>query len=517
MNMFEKLEKNELDMIADYIEAYAGYDADGACLKAPLDHILRFWNTDKTDLFKLFGGNLILTKKINFTKPENQLEDEVSAIIQYQREGYRFYHAFDKWRREQTLCDKYELASLMYSETLAKNTYLGTSVSIDLGDGHKLAVNTGCKASKVLGKIAQHFNLEGYEEFRIAHSQCLNQKKLTGELCLSIHPLDYMTMSDNDCDWSSCMSWRECGDYRQGTVEMMNSPYIVVAYLKSSSNMHIPGGHEWNSKKWRQLFIVTPHIIAGIREYPYACPEISGIALQWLRDLAQTNALWGPYGDTAVEVKNHYEFSVAYLDRTLELDFTTNFMYNDFYNRHLAYIAPSIPDHYTLCFSGVSECMICGDDITCRNNGGGCTSLLSCDACEEVFWCDECGERVSPDDLISVDGNHVCSYCYENYYDTCTLCKETHHNSDSSYVYLRCDGQISCYYIKVCSNCLNDFSFKEKFGEAKEVPHGRWDTRTVVDVENFANLDALDYFEIWGNDDYEVYKACLESKSSDEN
>ena len=56
-------------------------------------------------------------------------------------------------------------------------------------------------------------------------------------------------MSDNNSGWESCMSWRNNGCYRRGTVEMMNSPYVIVAYLmleelvsvlENSANMGLP-------------------------------------------------------------------------------------------------------------------------------------------------------------------------------------------------------------------------------------------------------------------------------------
>ena len=75
---------------------------------------------------------------------------------------------------------------------------------------------------RVLSKIATAYNLPGFEDFRIAQSLVTNQANLKGYITLSIHPLDYMTMSDNNCGWDSCMSWQEEGCYRQGTVEMMN-------------------------------------------------------------------------------------------------------------------------------------------------------------------------------------------------------------------------------------------------------------------------------------------------------
>ena len=517
MNIFNKITDNELAMMTDYIEAHAGYDGDGGSLRAPLSHILRFWDEAKMDLFKVFGGEILLTRQICFTKPQALIEDDICCKVTcYGGDGNEFVASFNDFCRKQKFCDSWDLGILLHSNTLATNVYNGPAITLGDQKGHIININPGCKASKVLGKIATEFNLAGYEKFRIAHSQCLNQKKLNGELCVSIHPLDYMTMSDNNCGWSSCMSWEDTGDYRQGTVEMMNSPYIVVAYLKSESNPMNIGGYEWNSKKWRQLFIVTPHIITGIREYPYESPELNGIVLQWLRELAQTNAHWGPYEDTTVQVKNHHNpFPVASLGREISLNFYTNFMYNDFYSSHLAYLSPSIPDQYELCFSGVSECMECGMDISNYDHGN--CALLACDNCEEVCWCYECGERVTRDDCVCINGNYVCQYCYENCYRDCDLCEETHHESDLTTVYLRVDNDVTCYHMSVCCHCIDSDSFVASFGLTRSIPYGRWDRRTIVDLDNIADIESLERFDIWNDTDYEEYSEKIQARASDEN
>ena len=520
MNIFNKISENEQDIIADYIEAYAGFDGEGASMKAPLSHILRFWNSNKIDLFNVFGGELILSKKVSFAKPIPMIEDDM--VILTNGVGQPFYRSFERWRNKEisTIGENYkyrwELGELVYASNLANNIWTGDNFSIITPDGHKIDVNKGCKISKVLGKIARAFNLEGYEDFRIAHSQYLNQKKLNGELCISIHPLDYMTMSDNACDWSSCMSWEDMGDYRQGTVEMMNSPCIVVAYLKSSDDMHTPGGHTWNSKKWRCLFIVTPHIITGIREYPYENPEVSGTVLQWLRELVTLNTTWGPFEETVTKVRNHSDITVASMDRVLYLDFHTHMMYNDFYADRPAYLAPTIPDRYDLCFSGESECMVCGQEIT-YFGGDHQTNALIGECCDDSVYCGECGERIPRHESYYVDGYHVCEYCYDNHCVECHCCEEVHHESDVYPIYLCVNNELTSYHIMVCSACEDSDQFANIYGVVRRVPYGRWDERRVVDIENFANIDALDSFDIWNNEDYENFKTHLGFRASDEN
>ena len=127
------------------------------------------------------------------------------------------------------------------------------------------------------------------------HSRILNQKYMDGELCLSIHPLDYMTMSDNDNNWDSCMKWNGVGDYRCGTVECMNAPNVLIAYLHNPDHPMNPftfKDWKWNSKKWRELFIVNEEVISEVKGYCFQDESLTNTILMWIKELAEKNLGW---------------------------------------------------------------------------------------------------------------------------------------------------------------------------------------------------------------------------------
>ena len=517
MSIYGKLSAADCNLIETYISYYGGCDASEITLKSPLEHILRFWSKNKNDLCNVLGGEVIVSKEVSFAKPIDIIADELwQKLLGYNCAGRPFVENFTAWvDSRSTRNNHWDLLALVGSDYLSTNTYTGQSFSVPTPDGKVIAINNGCKVSKVLGKLASTFHINGYEDFRLTHSLCLNQKLLKGELCLSIHPLDYMTMSDNACGWDSCMSWQQPGDYRMGTVEMMNSPYIVVAYLRASENMPIDSDLFWNSKKWRQLFVVTPELITGIRQYPYVSDELSGISLQWLRELAQKNAGWGPYEDTTVKINNCETNIFASIEKEVYIEFYTHLMYNDFSRNHLAYISADIPEHFSLCFSGETECMRCGDLLD--SNYHDDTSLLTCEDCEHIVRCMECGERINPDSAVYLADGAVCQYCYENYYNECHLCESIVHESDRTTVYIRDGKEITPYYIKVCSDCLYSDTFAEKFGTTKvDYSISRWSPRTVVDIENLT-LSGFEYFDIWPEDNYNKLKAKIKPDTEDEN
>lgn len=463
--MFSLLSENDRKMMEYYI---ANYATDGS-RRAPaeLKHLLRFWEDAKSDyLFRMFGEQLMVSKDVVIQQDVEEIEYAIDKAIfgwgapsreftgaydqiiaKYDRVPY-YYMASELSPAEQKMQNTYSgLCALCSARMLATNVFSGKSFDLDLPDGKVLRVNTGCKVSKMLGKIAKAFDLPGYEAFRLAHSLCLNEKMIKGKLTLSLHPMDYMTMSDNESDWDSCMSWINGGEYRRGTVEMMNSPMVVVAYLESSNELNL-GPHKWNSKKWRELFIVTPAVIAGIKGYPYWNRDIERQTIMMLRELAQKNLNWGPYNCEPQKFKPRRECEFQEFNKTVTFQFYTDAMYNDFYGDHYAVISYNCPEHCDVSYSGASECMCCGNQH-CEFDS---EYSLYCYDCDDTYRCAECGDRVSREYAYEVDGDFLCSYCMENL-GRCEICGEPHFDGNFTDLYLANDKGIIGGSLALCYDC----------------------------------------------------------------
>jgi hypothetical protein len=295
MRPIDAITSEEKALIRNYIAEHSGADRSNI---ASIDHILRIWNDEKDEyLWKLFGEKLIISTPVEYSMSNDQLWDAMSDNGLFSTIFWREIN--NLYSREGDTKASYALHRLLNTVNLATNTcqkyYTWCDdygddgkdyIPLPLADGKIYKVFRETKLMKLLRKLAESYKLEGFEEFCVLHSQSLNQKKLSGELCLSIHPMDYMTMSDNECDWSSCMSWTENGDYRQGTVEMMNSKCTIVAYLKSSDPYRATRDGYWNNKKWRSLIIVDPDFAVSIKGYPYNNDSLAQIALKKIAEIA---------------------------------------------------------------------------------------------------------------------------------------------------------------------------------------------------------------------------------------
>lgn len=538
MNLFERLPDEDKSQFKSYLSHY-GDEGNGTISLDRLGYFLRFWDENKEPFFRAFGEQFIVKKEVRLTKSKDELADEMyvaltSSAHQMVRNFMSAYR--DAARRVgNDMGDSdvtYRLKSFVDDyEMLADNVYPGPGFTIPgkyTKDGRPLVVNSNCKAVKMLGKIAAALNVElpimycsdcgcyytngetecgyehgplvkssGYELFRQAHSQVLNQKQIKGNLCLSIHPLDFITMSDNNCGWTSCMSWmEEAGDYRLGTIEMMNSPCVIVAYVESKETMWTPDG-EWNSKRWRQLYIVTREVILGNRQYPYYSDELQGVAIRWIRDLMIQIPGYGPYPEETIQLKNDNWNTIR--DKKIRFNFHCNYMYNDVYDFRLAYVADQKlidDDHYYCNFSGPAVCTGCGEIIELDEVDA---SVVQCRACDGHWRCDFCGDwHSSYDESYSVDDEYVaCDWCYHNELSVCEVCGEHHRNDSVSHIYIQFtdttneeirDGFNYNFYVTMCDSCLdNPEEYVPLFGQVYEVKDSWGNRRQAFDIRNITD------------------------------
>ena len=424
MNLFELIPAEEKTMMEDYIDTYAlpsTYQRE-----ASLEKIMRYWNDCKASyLYKMFGDRFIIEKPFSVREPFNQIRERMFDVIRKHNSFItKFTDALYDSSKVKTTSPIWYVEQITRVSTLTKNRiedeFVIEAFNPD-GESKKFSAQKNSKVVPLIGKIAKWIGVsEGYEEFRVDHSMALNTAKLEGTLCLSIHPLDYMTMSDNESKWDSCMKWRGNGCYRSGTVEMMNSEMVVVGYFKSDNKtMSMPGGGEWNSKKWRELFIVNPELIMDIKAYPYESDELTLACLTWIRELVEKNLGWDNFQTEYGRWDPDYDdWTFGGYDR---VSFDTTYMYpdiNEYITRHFYYVTNG--DHegdYLYCdYSGQFVCMNCGEPGYLEEGDEG--SLICEDCAPTKYYCDCCGEwEYDPADLHRVDDCYYCDSCYDDLHD----------------------------------------------------------------------------------------------------
>ncbi len=422
-NLFECLPEKDRDMIADYIWRY-GPNGGVKGEVAPLSYRLRYWTDAKSKyLYRLFGGNLILEREIEYEASHEELVERYRQFT-----NYKCNHFYNELHS--TIYTRPEFKSILYEtweprvngygsfysyitaiNTLLTNRWEGPEMSIPLPDGKSFKVGPGTKIARILGRLAKEYNIPDWEEVRQAQANALTVKKTKGTLCISIHPMDYITMSDNAENWDSCMNWSDDGGYRAGTVEMMNSEAVVVAYLKHPTNTF----EGWNSKTWRELYIVTPEIITNIKGYPYINSWLSTYVATWLKELAETSGV----GLYEPEIKRYGETDRNddpwFKKNNVNVFFYTNTMYNDCGRcDQYMYLEKGLHNrNININYSGTLNCMICGEpDTSVDFEETNSVVCLKCDSREE-YYCDHCGDAMDREEVyFDDDGTPYCECCF---------------------------------------------------------------------------------------------------------
>lgn len=409
------------------VNEYADADSYIPREKWDVDHILRYWNQEKQNLYHILGNKLqYVIPNVDVSASQEAIERKVRNDVELSLQKQKI----ESWMSHNTDTESYRV----YSQIMS---YVGMSSNkvqyfyekeprvFSLGD-KTLTIPEGMKFSRAIKKMLEFFNApkELYTQFQRAHSLCLGQKNLRGDLIISIHPLDYMTMSNNGHGWYSCMEWMraddEGGEYKAGTVEMMNSPYVVVCSFVDNYNYHPSSACRatWNDKIWRELFIVNDTVISEIRPYPFENKELTELCLKTLRDLVEKDKWFGKFVEfnSVPDTIKRFRETPTYHHK---YSFITNMMYDDTYGEMLAYESNQNPNsQVNLNFSGKMICMCCGSedmDIGATDFQERFVACVDCCSKKQSYsCCENCGCYLTPDEANYLGDYQYCDDCICN-------------------------------------------------------------------------------------------------------
>ena len=433
MQPFDALTYEDKKTIKAYLDVYGGVES------APLRQVFSIWNQNKRTLFKALGNQLRVKIPIAVARDKRLLRNELESIyhpysIWYQSDADIIKNHPERvseithndfitdvlkfWvKKNYSLRDLF-IISRLFLHSNFDDGYISSLNKIDPYhcESFKCTIKNGMKTIKTITKVLQatHYpNIEKFEKWKNTVNKISAIQEAKTNLVISIHPLDYMTMSDNNCGWRSCMSWKNEGCYRAGTLEMMNSNVAVIAYLESFSpftiNLSENEIYNLSNKSWRSLFYVHKDFILSGKSYPYGNDNLTLEILKHISNLVKENLNWNyqfknqKYLDTQY-IKNNFwlrdSFDTNYDKKKKHHSILvyTNGMYNDIvedpttnYYCYRNYVNNS----KKICLSGPATCICCGEiirnprDIYDYEELG---RILVCDTCYRHRKCKVCGK-----------------------------------------------------------------------------------------------------------------------------
>ena len=417
------------------------------------DELFEAWGTNKEKFYKSFGNKLIyeVPEEVEIKLSQKSKEKEFNSHV------------------EKLLCYRYVALADFVKHNGVDGFYenrIQNDIEILVPGGENVKIQKGTK----LLKCYKHFIKDKYTRDLLVNeaSMIIQQDKVKGTLCFSIHPLDFLSLSENTHGWRSCHALD--GEYRAGNLSYMADSSTIICYLKSEEEVtlpNFPSSVPWNNKKWRVLLFFSDDdrmLFAG-RQYPFTsdsgiekvsiyCPHKH---LEWgiwrskkLRHIDNED----PYG---IDLYQPYIPIPGFLIPIGELIKDNckegpSLHYNDLlrsscYDPIFSYNLIDRPWKNTRFTIGSDVKCLC-----CSSNYITDPEHMVCDCCgnydEDYVYCDCCGDRIYYEDSWEWEGNYYCETCFLESHTRCEHCGEWFEN-ESETMY-EVDG------LWLCTNCYGE-------------------------------------------------------------
>lgn len=339
-----------------------------------VDSSLSVWRSSKSGIVSRLDGNLYATRHVEAEIDQSVAAKEAASVMANLTSKVCDMMSYLLWDGHVGNSDYYGVVGLCDPDMVVSPS-IGRDVLLRSEGKKNLVLKSGTKPLKALRKALEYYEYGFKEEL----DRCVSNlstvtaaRKVSADVVFSVAPQDFLTMSDNECGWSSCTSLRKTGSYCFGPVSMMNSPYAVVAYIKSK-------GHPWmrygdvnvSNKSWRALVYVFDGCIVVGRSYPYTSQTLSDAVADAAYDVffggkagMRGNVVWPP--ELGPEYAPAHRWCLEHRDKPVVLPcFSGGMMYNDFesFDDHYPMRAVDRFKAFSVNVAGPQTCLVCGDLI----------------------------------------------------------------------------------------------------------------------------------------------------------
>lgn len=437
--------KEEIEDIKQKFKQVISYSQDIANPK--VDILFEQWLTAKKDFISAFGNQLIYTypKKVTFELDEKEKIARVDEFIDSVDNG---------WNNS-------ELADFVYA---MKDKFYSNLTGEDYTTSSGKIIKKGTKLVKAFKYFVPYQHI--LEEIQNQASRIIQENKVEGYLHLSVHPLDFLSASENAYNWRSCHALD--GDYRSGNLTYMVDNSTFMCYLSNEKDEKIPNfPFKWNSKKWRVYMFLSDDwslMFAG-RQYPFFSQYGLDVITNEILPSLSTYKLQGA-SKWHTEILTHFHFNdtdealtvgtgyipiganheLIELDKLIQ-DHDNSLHFNDLlhsscYKPMYVYFNQDCPFSYPLGATSSSTRIHIGGPVMCmecENEYLDKTYSMICSNClednDQNYYCDSCGRHVHTEDAIfTIDNYPLCAECASKYTKQCCICYQVDYTENMIYV-----------------------------------------------------------------------------------
>jgi hypothetical protein len=426
--------------------------------KVNSDALFDQWLEAKRNIIEAFDGKLIyeVSEPVHFHLDE---KNRTRAFEEFVSHIKHVYH-------NDSLADFLTANEKSFFDNIVCNPYEYQDIKVPVG--MKIV-----KAFKFFEK-----DKELLELFQNLASQVIQEDRVEGTLCFSVHPLDFLTTSVNTYNWRSCHALD--GEFRAGNLSYMLDSTTIVCYIKGANEAQLPffpSDVVWNSKKWRVLLYLSENwnMIFASKQYPFTTMGGLDIVLPYfcqalkLRGFSEwksqyvlhvpdknggrTEHMFMPYIALRGEL---YKIDQIIQDGEHALQFNDLLCSSTYKEPYFAvrddfywWSASDALPKFTI--GRAVPCLCCGEKHIQDS------SMMACRDCVERFdlyyneedcpICDCCGAHIFDNDWMEVEGQILCLNCIENETFVCEACDNYFFNERKVY-----DRKTDSY---ICEHCYH--------------------------------------------------------------
>lgn len=249
-----------------------------------VDSLFEQWYKAKKPFIDNFGGLIYeFPEEVEFTLSENEQQALIEKFITVSGCYYGI---------KEEIINFLEATKDNFFNNLVKENY--TTI-----DGN--IIKKGTKIIKAFKYFAE--DKKALREIQDEASKLLQMNKIKGKFCISVHPLDYLSISENNCNWRSCHSLN--GEYKAGNLQYMIDDHTVICYIKTPKDEKIknfPKDVPWNSKIWRVLLLISKDnsmMFAG-KQYPFSLDAAMKFIINSAMPIITPNYYWYNWYSTPI-------------------------------------------------------------------------------------------------------------------------------------------------------------------------------------------------------------------------
>lgn len=320
-----------------------------------------------------------------------------------------------------------------------------------------VSCSIGQRTSRVINKICKLYGVDSSPEYNTkfaALADALNPLSIERVASLSVHPCDYLEMSNTSNSWSSCHNIED-GCYRAGTLSYMLDPSTMIFYTVEN-DYGTPLYEE--PKVTREVFCYGSGVLLQSRLYPDHTDIATATKYRHLVQSAIAKCcgapnLWARQTDIdAITTYVHtYSGAMHYPD----------YAYSE-YLPSISLLKSVNTEGAEICVGADAPCLLCGEAV---DESGE----LQCDDCLYRKECTACGHVIPESAGYYVNDEFYCADCV-TFCDICSnpVVQELEPVADTSgrtiYVCEECLETNAC----TCGGCGSTFLLRalyERDGE----------------------------------------------------